>query len=468
MFKSYQIQNEKEYKNLLKTKKIYFYQEIKHIPNQILNLYLSIKDKDKSKLKSEQQGYQIKYKFETKITGTWTFRRKYNIRLKKNLTTNYDLNEKLFIKEPYVKDKDNNIFYKFDNHIQELKYKHQRFMKEEESRTYIQITNITIEKIENYYLDYENYEKSKEESPLLIFQKENNEQKTKLEQLKYSHKYQIKYECKLIKNPYFEKIKPLDKINFFYRLQIPKETSISELGYLSWEDFELGYIEATSKKEARKLLEENLNEKITMRFTKLEDMGIKYKYLLKIYPSNEYWDKYWYEERQCEICGNNYTLIDRNNQSDYKGNKIYCSKDCEDIGISNLIELKEEEEIQKRINENTGIHSPCIYKIKNKKENKVYIGQTTQYCTFRWYQHFSSSSSSMTKFHEKINKTKITDWEFEVIEIIEKKSNISKSDSKLFINKREQYWINYYDSINNGYNTATANKEESLKKVKKC
>lgn len=62
--------------------------------------------------------------------------------------------------------------------------------------------------------------------------------------------------------------------------------------------------------------------------------------------------------------------------------------------------------------------------------------------------------------------TQITDWLFEVLEIITNDDlrTIEYSHKNNYINQREQYWINYYDSIKNGYNTATADKAEKLKK----
>ena len=286
-------------------------------------------------------------------------------------------------------------------------------------------------------------------------------------------------------------------INYFYRIQIPDINSILEkdiytelnkeqylINDIQFIDFDIGYIEANSTKEARTLLEEkyslliknnNLKDekiRMTMCFTNLDNFLKKYNYLLKIYPANEYWDNYWFEDRECTICGRQYNLIDRNIRNGSPSANIqnikphFCSSECNEIGSYNYQKILEEEKIRKTMEDNNGIYSPCIYKITNKQTNKVYIGQTTQYIAFRWYQHFSNNTG--TKFHKEINEYKLTDWTFEVIEILDKenyreflnkcynKDNKNKISIKEFVDIREQYWIDEFNSINNGYNSVIA------------
>jgi len=49
-----------------------------------------------------------------------------------------------------------------------------------------------------------------------------------------------------------------------------------------------------------------------------------------------------------------------------------------------------------------------------------------------------------------MRKSKITDWIFEVIEVVKDKSKLDE---------RESYYIKHYNSIKKGYNTLKVNKE---------
>lgn len=140
-FKSHQINSNE----------VIFYQEIKNIPNQILDLRLEAQDKCSHLVNNnpynEKIGYQIRYKFETGITGTWRFQRKYGLKLRKNLTSNFSKNEILYIKEPFIIDGKENKHYKFNSNHDDTKFTHQRFMKQEDARYFVQMTNVEISKL---------------------------------------------------------------------------------------------------------------------------------------------------------------------------------------------------------------------------------------------------------------------------------------------------------------------------------
>lgn len=85
-----------------------------------------------------------------------------------------------------------------------------------------------------------------------------------------------------------------------------------------------------------------------------------------------------------------------------------------------------------------------IYSIKNKINNKIYIGQSHD-IESRWYHHKSDLRSNI--HHNKHlqsawNKYGEDNFDFSIIE------ECSISD----LNNRETYWILKYDSLNNGYN----------------
>ena len=84
-----------------------------------------------------------------------------------------------------------------------------------------------------------------------------------------------------------------------------------------------------------------------------------------------------------------------------------------------------------------------IYKITNKINNKVYIGQTNRTIEIRWKEHCRHLKSNMP-ICKAINKYGKENF---LIEKLEECSDI-------LLDKREQYWIEYYNSFNkeNGYN----------------
>ena len=87
-----------------------------------------------------------------------------------------------------------------------------------------------------------------------------------------------------------------------------------------------------------------------------------------------------------------------------------------------------------------------IYKITNKVNGKIYIGQTIQDVKERFYQHCARITDAAVlnmAIHRAIFKYGKENFTLEVLETI---------DSSL-LNEREQYWISHFDSYNNGYNS---------------
>ena len=80
-----------------------------------------------------------------------------------------------------------------------------------------------------------------------------------------------------------------------------------------------------------------------------------------------------------------------------------------------------------------------IYKVTNKINGKVYIGQSVDIGR-RWRQHMTAEDDIY--FHKAIQKYGVENFEWEVIEQCKKKD----------LDERESYWIEYYDSFNKGYN----------------
>ena len=93
-----------------------------------------------------------------------------------------------------------------------------------------------------------------------------------------------------------------------------------------------------------------------------------------------------------------------------------------------------------------------IYKITNTINGKSYIGQTIQNVKERFYQHCATKCSkavSNMAIHRAIKKYGKSNFTVEVIEEIDSTN----------LNDRERYWIKYYNSYNNGYNSTKGGQE---------
>ena len=85
-----------------------------------------------------------------------------------------------------------------------------------------------------------------------------------------------------------------------------------------------------------------------------------------------------------------------------------------------------------------------IYKITNNLNGKVYIGQSTD-VEQRLLQHKTSLMNSNTAWYSLARKesNSIKDFSFELLQ-----------ECKLYeLDELEEYWISYYDSVKNGYNS---------------
>jgi group I intron endonuclease len=86
-----------------------------------------------------------------------------------------------------------------------------------------------------------------------------------------------------------------------------------------------------------------------------------------------------------------------------------------------------------------------IYLITNTVNGKQYVGQTQHSIDYRWKFHcYASRKAKNNRFHNALRKYDPKCFNIEVLEDIE---NIE------LLNEREIYWIAYYDTCNNGYNS---------------
>ena len=90
-----------------------------------------------------------------------------------------------------------------------------------------------------------------------------------------------------------------------------------------------------------------------------------------------------------------------------------------------------------------------IYKITNKVNGKVYIGQSIRPIEQRFQRHINDAVNNIldTHFARAIRKYGKENFYIELVETCNNQTEL---------NLREQYWIRKYDSINNGYNETDA------------
>lgn len=88
-----------------------------------------------------------------------------------------------------------------------------------------------------------------------------------------------------------------------------------------------------------------------------------------------------------------------------------------------------------------------IYRITNILNGKVYIGQTIQEVKDRWYRHCAKKGLSKQEMDMHIKRA-ILKYGKENFKV----ETLEDCDSSL-LNEREIYYISYYDSYKNGYNS---------------
>lgn len=88
-----------------------------------------------------------------------------------------------------------------------------------------------------------------------------------------------------------------------------------------------------------------------------------------------------------------------------------------------------------------------IYIVTNLITGKQYVGQTKRSIEFRLSEHIATAKLNKynNRFYNAINKYGEDNFKIELLE-----DNIATLEEA---NERERFWINYYDTYNNGYNS---------------
>lgn len=92
-----------------------------------------------------------------------------------------------------------------------------------------------------------------------------------------------------------------------------------------------------------------------------------------------------------------------------------------------------------------------IYKITKISNGKSYIGQSNN-IERRFKEHQQKGASSKIPLDIAIQKYGIHAFTYEILE----ECSLDK------LNEREKYWINYYDTINNGYNCLPGGEQQTI------
>ena len=230
---------------------------------------------------------------------------------------------------------------------------------------------------------------------------------------------------------------------FYYQLKVKmKEPDIwntSEKGYFeAWSSpIMRGIVDAEDSKSARKKIKEEIFEKEIKRG---DDILLS---IIEVKEDTQYLLDF-FKPRVCKQCKKTFNTS-MSNYFSHGGE--FCSKACYDLYTYETLNNLDIDAILKKKEFDYVDWTECnpvIYRIYNRKSQKNYVGQTIRSFTLRWWEHY--------KAWIKYQKDDITNFEFSILEEFNK-DEIKQNENLL--SEREQYWINYYNALdeNFGYNS---------------
>ncbi len=238
-------------------------------------------------------------------------------------------------------------------------------------------------------------------------------------------------------------------MEFYYQIKGKKGDQDQSSSNWAFPPIFSGKVVAENRIEARKLIDEQYQKTFPTRVLNKDIESNDFLLSMEeIKPDGHI--KRLFEPQECVRCKNTFYVIDKyNDLNESCKNFMYCSSTCSDLDKQYSQAIRDTYDLA------YGKTKPVIYKITNKITSKVYIGKTSQIFTLRWYQHFFQTGSN--KFHDEIKKSKLDDWQFEIIEVVEFPDVIKESKDfktlETYIFQRERHWIDHFNSIEEGYNS---------------
>lgn len=239
-------------------------------------------------------------------------------------------------------------------------------------------------------------------------------------------------------------------MDFFYQIK-GKDSAGSAFGNWSWPPLFTGKVEAPDRKAAKVIIEEEYGRSFPTRVLQKDLDSNEFLLSIKEIKEEDRHTRRLFEVLTCGNCGNHFTMIEKYAINDTGGGYEFCSSICSnakriaDGGYTNY--------------EGGRAVPPVIYRITNKASGLCYIGKTRQVFTLRWYQHFFQGTSA--KFHKAIKESPVTDWTFEIIEVVAVPDGLTLTESDNFVSERENHHIFVHDSVASGYNTQGPTTEPS-------
>lgn len=226
---------------------------------------------------------------------------------------------------------------------------------------------------------------------------------------------------------------------FFY--QIKGRSDESPYSGWTWPPIFSGRVMAKNSKAARKIISDEHNHDFPMKLTDKNRDAALYLLNIREIKSDDKRTIELFEPRSCKECGDTFRIIDKYNDGNTSSkDPDFCSESCKTTHRHRFAVFD--------FRASSRNLEAFIYRIFNQKTGKSYIGKTKQAFTLRWYQHFYHGKG--TPFHLAIQESALTDWLFSVVEVVNPPKDAEPMD---YISSREAYWINHFDSIENGYNT---------------
>lgn len=229
---------------------------------------------------------------------------------------------------------------------------------------------------------------------------------------------------------------------FFYQIK-GKDTG-SAFGNWAWPPIASDKVTAPDRKGAKALIEEEYGKIFPVRVLQKDLDSNEFLLTIKEIQEDDHYLRGLFEVRTCKRCNSQFKMIEKYMVNNPGGGKEYCCRDCRNAQTA--------EDADYAGYDAPSGHPPVIYRITNKTTGLCYIGKTRQAFTLRWYQHFFQGTT--TKFHKMIHTTPITDWTFEVLEVVALPEEMTQMvDIDTYLSEREAFHIAAHDSIANGYNT---------------